>query len=230
MSENKKIVGILGGMGPYATIDFMQLVLELTPAKSEKDHIHTIVDSNPAMPSRTRAYLFNEEDPSPYMLQGIKNLINAGADFVVVPCNSAHYFLPGIRQQYDFPYINMIDVTAQSILESGYKAVGLMAGEVTVGAGLYEAACGNRTSILQVGNAEQAQIRQIIEAVKIGAIDDQTRAIYFKLTEQLKAQGAEAVVLGCTELQAVADSGVKGLPVIDSLHVLAKQTIQRALT
>ena len=65
MSETKKIVGILGGMGPYATIDFMQLVLELTPAKSEKDHIHTIVDSNPAMPSRTRDYLFNEEEPSP---------------------------------------------------------------------------------------------------------------------------------------------------------------------
>ncbi len=98
-------VGILGGMGPYATLAFYQCILDNTPAQKDWEHLRLIIDSNPKIPSRTRAFLFGEADPVPMMARSAKSLQEAGADFVVLPCNSAHYFLPRVREIVDVPFL-----------------------------------------------------------------------------------------------------------------------------
>lgn len=224
-----KTIGVLGGMGPYATLDFLRLLLDLTPAIKESEHYRVIVDSNPRIPSRTRAYLFGEADPVPEMREGVKSLIRAGADFIVVPCNSAHYFMPRVLEDINFPFIDMVESTSKVILEQGWKKVGVLAGEVTVGAGLYEKYLGaHGVKVIHVDDEEQKLVRDVIEDVKGGSITSCTDSTLMMLYETLIKNGAQSIILGCTELQAVDRNLKVKTPIIDSLEVLAQTAITKA--
>jgi len=222
-------VGIIGGMGPYATLAFFQCILDNTPTQKDWDHLHIIIDNNPKIPSRTRAFLFDEADPVPMMIESANRLRKAGADFVVLPCNSAHYFLPRVREQTDVPFIDMMDETSQAILEKNSKAVGLLGGEVTVKGKLYEQRLEKHgIAVLQVTDEEQKMVRNVIEDVKQNCVSDATRENVQTLICRLEELGADTVILGCTELPAAMDGVVSKSRIVDSMEVLAKAVVQKA--
>jgi aspartate racemase len=222
-------VGIIGGMGPYATLEFFKCILDNTPAQKDWDHLHIIIDNNPKIPSRTRAFLFDEEDPVPMMIRSAISLQEAGADFVVLPCNSAHYFLPRVREKVDAPFIDMVDQTCEAIVSQQAKVVGLIAGEVTVKGKLYEQRLDQHgISVLQVSDAEQILVRSVIEDVKQNIVSDTTRTNVQRLISALENRGADTVILGCTELPMAVQGITTSCNIVDSLDVLAKAVVQRA--
>ena len=225
----EQTVGVIGGMGPYATLAFLQCMLDRTTAQKDWDHIRTITDNNPKIPSRTRAFLYGEADPSPMMAESAQALRVAGADFVVVPCNSAHYFLPAVRNLTDVPFIDMIDETSQAIADSGAKIAGLLGGEVTVQGGLYEQRLNPRgIEVLQVSAEDQAMVRSVIEDAKQNRISESTYRAMELLIAGLARRGAERVILGCTEFPLVMPGVQAACGVVDSMSVLAEAAIRRA--
>lgn len=219
--------GVIGGMGPYATLAFFQCILEHTPAEKDWEHLHIIIDNNPKIPSRTRAFLFDEADPVPMMVESAERLRTAGADFVVVPCNSAHHFLKRVRQQTDTPFVDMIDVTSRAVLASGVRVVGVLGGEVTVKSGLYEAELNpHGVAVLQVSDEEQRLVRDVIEDAKQNKVGERTYQTMQGLIDGLVRRGAGAVILGCTEFPLVMGGVSPECTVIDSMDVLAREVVR----
>ena len=142
----EKIIGIAGGMGPESTVDLMQKIFAATPAEREQDHIHLIVDSNPKTPDRTRAVLADGESPVPAICESIRRLADAGADLVLIPCNTAHAFFDELRVRSPVPLLNMVDLCAEHALAVCGRgaALGILATTGTVRSGIYEAALRGR--------------------------------------------------------------------------------------
>lgn len=229
IGKTELTVGIIGGMGPYATLAFIQNILANTPAQKDWDHLRTIIDNNPKIPSRTRAFLFNEESPVAMIAQSANGLKEAGADFVVLPCNSAHYFLPSVRKYTNIEFLDMIDAACDEIEVQGARRVGIIGGEVTVKAGLYEQRLGPRgISVLQVSDNEQGIVREIIEDGKLNSVTDRTREKLQSILESLKKNGADTIVLACTELPMVMPGIPVNCGIVDSLDVLAKAVVLKA--
>jgi len=113
--KKEKVVGILGGLGPEATLRLFQVILEKTPASSDQDHLHLIIDNNPKIPERLPAILGTGPDPVPMMVASGQALERAGADFIIIPCVSAHYFLPELSRRLSLPIISMLDEAAVRI-------------------------------------------------------------------------------------------------------------------
>lgn len=112
MNEEKKILGILGGMGPLATADLYKKIVLLTQADHDNAHIHTIIDSDTGIADRTAAILAGGKDPLPEMLAARDRLIRAGAQCLIMPCNTAHYFLDALKKDCPVPFLNMLDAAA----------------------------------------------------------------------------------------------------------------------
>ncbi|CAK0757092.1 aspartate racemase [Gammaproteobacteria bacterium] len=229
MQRDDMVVGVIGGMGPYATLSFFKCLLDNTPSKKDRDHLHVIIDNNPKIPSRTRAFLFNKDDPVPAIVKSANSLKFAGADFLVMPCNSAHYFLERVREQVDIPFINMIEKTCREVLILGPKSVGVLAGEVTVKGRLYEQFLEKYgIKVLQVSDKEQVTVRNIIEEVKNNSVTSNTRKHFQELLGILEEMGADVIVLGCTELPFVVEGISTSLPIVDSAEALAKAVVRNA--
>ena len=123
----KKTIGIIGGMGPMATVDLMKKVILATDAREDQEHIPILVDNNTNIPDRTAAILGEGEDPLPELLKSADRLTDAGADFLIMGCNTAHYFLPRMMPHLKVPFVNMIEETAAFCAREGFKKVGLLA-------------------------------------------------------------------------------------------------------
>ena len=114
----EKIIGIIGGMGPEATVDFMNRIIRATPAKDDIDHIRLIVDNNPKIPSRMKAILEQTgEDPTPCLVEMARKLADWGADILTIPCNTAHYYYQIIKDAIDIPVLNMIELTVDAVIK-----------------------------------------------------------------------------------------------------------------
>ena len=136
MSDKSLTVGILGGMGPEATIDFMNRVIALTPATTDADHIHMLVDNNPHVPSRQAAILNDGVDPGPTLVKMAQQLEAAGADVLVMPCNTAHAWQDDIVAATAIPFVSIIDETAARCFE--FERVGLLATRACLRSELYQ--------------------------------------------------------------------------------------------
>jgi len=125
----EKIIGILGGMGPEATVDLFYKIIKLTPAEKDQEHLRIIIDNNPKIPDRTAAILGKGEDPLPALQETAQSLEKAGADFIIIPCNTAYYFLSSIQESVKIPILNMIEETAKETRKKipPIKKVGLLA-------------------------------------------------------------------------------------------------------
>ena len=134
----KKTIGILGGMGPLATADLYRMIVELTRADCDNDHIRVYIDSNAAIPDRTAAILRGGRDPVPEMLSALRNLEKCGADCVIMPCNTAHYFLPRLQKETELPILNMPAIAAARCCElfPGKRAC-ILATKGTLESGVY---------------------------------------------------------------------------------------------
>ncbi len=226
----EKIVGIIGGMGPEATVDLMQRIIRLTPALDDIDHIRCIVDNNPKVPSRIKAIIEGGgEDPAPCMADMAQRLETWGADFLVIACNTAHYYFDAVQNAVTIPVINLIDlVSGQVRLDFPEQdKVGMLASPAVAMTGLYT------KRFRKMGIQElwpdpdfQARLFQVIKEVKKGNIGTQVQEEYKKVCENLVDKGARIAVVACTELSAL--SGNLPIHIIDAAHVLAMEIVQKA--
>ena len=217
-------VGVIGGMGPLATADFFHLLVRLTPADKDWNHLHIIVDDNPRIPSRTRAFLFDEASPAPYMIAGAERLVTAGAQLLVVPCNSASFYLAPVRAAVATPILDPVMATAH--YAKGVKAPLVLGGMVTHRAGLYAQALGVDT--VRPTDAEQDEVARLIEALKQGNVTDDIVLRTRRVIDAGLARGADSVILGCTEFGLIANRLAIAQPVFNSNELLAKRTLELA--
>ena len=137
----KKSLGILGGMGPLATADLFTKIVQMTDAKRDNDHLRVYIDNNAQIPDRTAAILSGGADPVPAMAESAQKLASMGAELLIMPCNTAHYFLPRLREQCSVPFLNMIEITAERCRQThGQAPAGLLATRGTIQTGLYRRA------------------------------------------------------------------------------------------
>lgn len=227
-----RTVGVLGGMGPRATVDFFQKLTDLTPARRDQDHLRVIIDSRPQIPDRS-AFLFGDgEDPTPWLVEAARTLEAAGAELLVIPCNTAHAFLEAIRSSVRVPVLDITEAVAEeaSRLVPDLRSVGLLATGATVRIRLYHRAFGRRgVEVLVPEPDDQGIVDRAIRAVKAGDLGPPIRKDVRRVGGQLVARGAQAVVLGCTEIPLVVDPREWTVPVLDSNRILAQATVRAAL-
>ena len=227
MTGHRKIVGVLGGMGPDATVDFMQKVIAATPAELDQDHVHMIVDHDPSVPGRQVAILDGGEDPGPAIAAMAMRLERAGADFLVMPCNTAHFYAPQIVDAVDIPLLSIIDVTVEACAE--YAAVGLMATEGCLQSGLYQdafAAIG--LEVVLPTDQELSEFMRLTFRIKSGERDAELVEGMCSLAEALVSRGAGAIVAGCTEIPLVLSDNMLDVAMISSTDLLARRTVALA--
>jgi aspartate racemase len=232
MHRGEKIVGVIGGMGPEATVDFLRRLIAATPAHDDKDHLHVLVDNNPKIPSRIAALIEGTgEDPAPVLCEMAKGLERQGADFLVVPCNTAHHYLPQIACSVEIPLLDMVDLSVKKLLaaDTRPRRIGLLASPAVRLVGLYSARF--EQAGLQALYPEQPcedALLGVIKAVKAGQLSDQHRKDYATVAAILGDAGAEAFLIACTELSIIGPPDKVNAPVIDTLDLLVEATIATA--
>ena len=224
----KKTIGILGGMGPLATADLFRKIVLSTKAASDGEHIRVYIDSNCAIPDRTAAILSGGLDPVPEMADALRHLEACGADCILLPCNTAHYFLPRLQAMTDTPFISMPAVTAQACAANfPGKTAAILATKGTIAVGIYEKALqAEGVPYVVPDEAEQdALMRVIYDGVKAGAAPDAYRADMDFVLDRLKARGADYFILGCTELPLAFSLLNCCAPAVDPTAELAKAAV-----
>lgn len=223
-----KTVGILGGMGPEATVDFMTKIIRATPAKTDQEHIRLLVDNNPQVPSRIDAILEGGENPGPVLAEMAKGLENWGAEMLAIPCNTAHYYVQHVIDAVNIPVVNMIEETVQVILDSGIKNIALLATSATLKTKLYEEKLAQAGINLILPAPEfQEEIMEAIYGVKAGDYPTAFAAIA-KVLDHVQSRGAQGVIAGCTELPLIISKDNCSLDIFDPTAILAQQIVARA--
>ncbi len=219
-----RIVGILGGMGPYATLMFMKNIMDLTPAKKDWDHIRLVVDSNPHIPSRTRAVLYNEMSPVEGMVESCLKLQKYPVDVILVPCNSAAYWIDQVQKHIRTPILNIIEITSAALLKDkkNLKVV-VLGGMVTYLKNTYKKYIEKSGSIyIKPTKKIQDEVAALIENVKLGCGKRDLREQYLSIIRELvKKQKVSGIILACTELTMFKNVRVP-VVVVDSSFELAK--------
>lgn len=224
----EKVIGILGGMGPEATADLFKRIIRATPAEKDQDHIRVIIDSNPKIPDRTAAIIGGGSSPLPEMTRTAKNLEKAGADLIIIPCNTAHHYYEELKRSVRIPILNMVELTAQTIKEifPNVKRIGLIGTTGTVRAGIYNRAL-EKSGVEVIYPPEKLQ-DQVMEAIYGNVKAGRTlegKEIIAKVATHLIEEGAEIIIYGCTEVSLVLKSEDLPVPVVDPLQILAETAV-----
>ena len=225
----KKTIGIIGGMGPLATCDLFRKIIDVTDAACDQDHVHVLIDNNTNIPDRTAAILHGGQDPVPELAKSAGRLKEAGADVLIMPCNTAHYFYDRFAPAAGVPVLHMIRETAASLRRQGRRCVGLLATDGTVQSGVYGAAFEEAGIEMLTPDAagQQAVMDVIYKGVKAGNMQIDLTG-FEKAMDDLLARGAEVLVLGCTELPVAFQEFGIDRPNIDPTHVLASAAVRFA--
>jgi aspartate racemase len=225
-SAPHRVVGVIGGMGPEATVDLMRRVIAKTPADDDQDHIHLIVESNPKISSRI-AHLIERTgpDPTPELIQVAQNLQRAGAQALAMPCNTAHGYAEAIKRAVSIPLLDMIALTVEGIAaRANVRSVGLLASTAVIDTKLFTRAFAAK-GISIVLPPRQEQIMSLIKAVKRGDTGSKVQKQLGGLASEL-AHHSDILLVACSELSVIA-AGIK-VPFVDSLDVLAQAVVDFA--
>jgi aspartate racemase len=215
-----RILGVLGGMGPAATVAFLARLQALTPAEGDADHIRVLMDMNPQVPDRNRT----PDQAEAVLGEMAARLRDAGAEVIAMPCNTAHAQAAGIRAA-GLPFIDMIAETTAVVVASGARRVGILA--TPGGEALYVAAltvAGLEPVLLEGPDREAFMAR--VYGVKAGDMGEAARGRMAQLAAALVARGAEAVIAGCTEVPLLLGAADVTVPLVDSAEVLAKVCVE----
>ncbi len=224
-------VGIIGGVGPMATVYFYELVLSLTQAERDQDHVNMVILNHASIPDRTAFICGRSDDsPLPYMVADAKNLEDIGAQFIVIPCNTAHYFFDEVAASVSIPVLNIVKETVSEAKRRvpGLEKLGILATDGTIVTKTYELAARElgMECVTPDDDIQRDVMRLIYDDIKAGKKADGDKLRGF--IDHLRKKGCQCVVLGCTELSvAKKECGVCDDDVLDSLEVLALRTIER---
>jgi aspartate racemase len=233
-------IGIVGGVGPAATVDFMDKILKHTAARRDQDHVRMVVEHNPQIPDRTGHLIGGGADPTIALYAACKRLEADDADLIAIPCNTAHAFVARVQPHLGIPIVNMLDETARHLaqMRPGHLRIGLLATTGTVATRVYHDALeAVGLAVVVPDAAHQELVMQAIygeDGIKAGRTDGACAERVRRVLRHLVALGAGAVVLGCTELPLVFAGGgavqldVDGVPVIDPTAVLARACVRHA--
>lgn len=226
MDKKEKIVGILGGMGPYATLHFFKQILDFTPAKKDWNHLQILIDNNVKIPSRTRALLYNEKSPVPSMIESINKLERWGANFVVVPCNSAHYFYNTVIKSIKIPWLNLIKIVSDVLKKEKKEKPLILGGYITTIKKLYNQYI---PKAVYPSISDSKLIYSLIEEIKkTGNLSKKSKNNLTKIVDNNKNK-CDSIVLACTEIPIVVSTKIiSGLKVFDVNQIYAKETIRYA--
>ncbi len=229
--SNDRVLGVLGGMGPLASAQFMLRLTLLTPATRDQEHIPTILWSDPRVPDRTKGKLSGGDDPLPWLLRGINGLRQAGCGAIAIPCNTAHGWFEPMVQAAGVPVLHIVDAAANDLrrLGVGQGTIGLMGTQATLNMRLYQERLSGQGWDCMTPNQDQMDrlVTPAIALVKANRVAE-AFAPLAAVVNDLAARGASAVVLGCTEIplgiQAGPAEALKA-PVVDTIDALARASI-----
>lgn len=228
-----KKVGILGGMGPLATVDLFAKIVENTPAERDQEHLRIIIDNHPQIPPRVEAALYGAESPLPAMVESARLLENAGVDFIVMPCNTAHFWLKDLAAAVAVPVYDMIENAAEYIAGNHSDSSGkllLLATGATVKLNLYQKAFAEKGLNLRVPtDAEQEIIDAAIKRVKVGEVSTNSYLTELNIIlDRYFQDGATAIVGGCTEIPLLFPFLNDSLARFDATLLLAQAVVKAA--
>lgn len=226
-NADNRILGILGGLGPMASVYFCEMLISHTKAERDADHINFLLSSRASTPDRSSFILgISKDDPTDAMTEEARRLEAAGAHLLAIPCNTAHYFYESICRAVDIPILNIISETAKFCKYLGVSRIGVLATEGTAASGAYEKYLEEYSvSVVPLTNSEQDAVSRIIfEQIKCGREPDHDS--FRSVIRSLRERGAELIVLGCTELSLIKKQFEQPEYIVDSLELLALSAIR----
>ncbi|WP_280770564.1 aspartate/glutamate racemase family protein [Salipaludibacillus daqingensis] len=229
MELQNKTIGILGGMGPAATVELFSRIVNNTVATSDQEHVNMVIINDPQIPDRSKYILEKGESPLPKLKDNLIKLYNAGADVAIIPCMTAHSFITELQYHSPIPIINAIELVEKHIKETFpfIEKVGLLATTGSVKSGVYQKYL--TKTIYTLDEHEQNKLMGAIydkDGIKGGNISDESASRVLNVLETLKDRDVDAVIAGCTELGLVLNDENAKIPVIDPIFLLAKEAVR----
>ena len=225
-----KRLGILGGMGPAASAEFVTRLIKQTPATCDQEHMPFVLWNDPRIPDRSTSMRAGNDDPLPWLQAGISGLKAAGCDCVVIPCNSAHFWYDELCK-LDIPIIHIVDSIADELreLDLDNTTIGVMGTQGTIEYGIYQYKLERQGWKCLVPDRSEMEffVQPAIDLIKAGKISE-SQFLLMKVIHSLINRGARAIVLGCTELPlSIAITSEEGIPIVNSIDSLVGAAIRR---
>jgi len=221
-------LGVLGGMGPLATADFLVKLIQATPAQSDQEHMPVIVHNVPQVPDRSSAFLAGSDAPWPHLLDGLRTLEGAGCAAIAIPCNTAHVWHARLAKETTLPVLHIGEAAVDALSRQcpGARGVGILATRATLQARIYhdQLATNGIDAITPDYALQSTHVSAAIDAVKAGRIDE-ARGLLTHAARTLIAAGADALLLACTEIPVALAGVALDAPVVDPTDALARACV-----
>jgi aspartate racemase len=225
------VLGIFGGMGPEATADCYRKVIAATPATRDQDHIPTLIYSLPQVPDRTTAIRTGDRSIVAWLVEGVTRLESAGASFIIIPCNTAHYYYEDMQRAVKIPILNMIRETVDETVRLYPQAtrIGLLATSGTIATKLYEREFAARgvVTVTPDSAVQEGLVMKAIGAIKAGTDRREPEDLLAQAGAHLEGKGSQVLVLGCTETPLAFNPRRAKVPVVDATQVLARAAVAK---
>lgn len=229
--SSELVIGLVGGMGPQATADFLIKLVDATPVVCEQEHLRVLVDSNPKVPDRNRAIARDGASPGPALADMARRLQRAGAEMLVMACNTAHAFDSSIRDAISIPFISMVEEASDACVRDfpGARRIGLLAAPGCITAGLYQASLNSRRlESVVLSTHDQLRFTSLLYRIKVKDAFNDIRSEMASLGERLVASGADVIVAACTEVPLVLQASDLSRPLVDATWNLAQRCVRYA--
>lgn len=218
-----KVLGVLGGMGPAATLDFLAKLQAATPVKREQDHLRVLVDINPKVPDRN----VGDEDPAPVLAAMAEGLREGGAQVLAIACNTAHAYADAVRAS-GLPLVDMLEAAGLVAKAQGATTVGVLGTGMALG--LYRDRFSHMgLEVVMLDDHEQVEFMALLYRIKHGDVGAASRETMAALAHRLVGKGAQSVVAGCTEVPLVLSSADLSVPFLDATEELARRCVAACL-
>jgi aspartate racemase len=225
-----KRLGILGGMGPAASAEFVTRLIRQTPASHDQEHIPFVLWNEPRIPDRSTSMRNGDNQPLLWLLQGVQALKTVGCDHIVIPCNSAHFWYNEMAR-FGVPILHIVDSIADQLraLHLDHETIGVMGTQGTIEHGLYQSRLESQGWTCIVPDCAEMDffVQPAIDLIKAGKIME-SQLLLMKVIHSLIDRGAKAIVLGCTELPlSICIDSVEGVPVVNSIDSLVQAALKK---
>ncbi len=228
----EKFVGILGGMGPDATVTMFRNIIRATPAQADQEHLRILIYNNPKIPERTAAICNNSEDPLPELQASARLLEQAGVDFIAIPCVTAHYFYEGIQSVVAIPILHIVKETLKfaSTKHPTCTTLGLLSTMGTARTGLFQrfSSQWGVTILTPPEEMIQDEVMTAIHRVKAGILSGEPKETLKRAAGHLIQSGTQAIIGGCTEIPLALTAHDLPVPFLDPLKILAEVVVKAA--